>query len=220
MIPKSRPNLDRETVRRYLAFAAQSFSIVLPEGVLVLAIRGYYLDSQGKAGANDRGIYDDAIVVVSPAHCAAYNANTDPSRQRHGMAVLKPGTWSYKPGIHGLSKPVTQRYPAFVQDMPVTVVRDNLAEDTGWFGINIHTGGDTTTSSLGCQTIPPGQWENFRSLLNSELRARKQKAFWYLLVEETAFREWVKTKEVGHNTPSNFDSENDGRFRPATKGGS
>lgn len=151
-----------------------------PTEVLVIGFRGYYL-SMGKKGQNDRGIYDDAIVVIGPEHYSTYNANCDPSAFRPRIATLKPGTWLYKPGIHGLSKPKHLRYAAFVQAGPVTVQRDGAADETGWFGINIHRGAPNSTSSLGCQTIPPQQWPAFQATLMDQLKRAGQATFRYVL---------------------------------------
>lgn len=181
--PSSRPHIDRAKALAYL----QGAPVKLSE-VLVLAVRGYYLDTQGAPGRNDRGRYDDALVVLSPAACVAFNGNTDPSASRIRMAVLKPGVYRYKLGIHGLNRPAAQRYPAFVQAAAVTVIRDEVGPDTGWFGINIHRGGIGTTSSLGCQTVPPAQWSAFFELVKSELKRIGQKDFAYALIEETEFR--------------------------------
>ena len=136
----------------------------------VAGIRGYYRDTLGAPGVNDRGIYDDALFLSSPVGYAAWNANTDPSRVRKGrgsgaakgMAVLQSGLWfAHRFGLH------RGRYLALVQSGgPVTVRRDGDPPypDTGLFGINIHRGGWSTTSSLGCQTVHPAQWPAFIAL--------------------------------------------------------
>ncbi|MGK6355536.1 hypothetical protein ACMGDH_09920 [Sphingomonas sp. DT-207] len=138
--------------------------------VFVAGVRGYYRDTMGAAGLNDRGIYDDAIFLVSEAFFGSYNGNTDPSTRRggrgtgaaKGMASLNPGLWR----VHRFDRH-KGKYLALCQRAgPVTVTRDgsSVAEDypdTGLFGINIHNGGWRTTSSLGCQTIHPTQWTSF-----------------------------------------------------------
>ena len=167
MVPPSRPRITRAEVEALLA----PFGIdrVL-HPLLVLGIRGYYASAEG--GENQIGIYDDAIVLVSPDSILRCNGNTDPSRRRlghgtdeaKGMASLRAPQVCYAHvlGMHHPDKPTG--YPALVQRAGhVTVIRDGTPpyEDTGDFGINIHHGGSSTTSSEGCQTIHPDQWSQF-----------------------------------------------------------
>jgi lysozyme len=165
MLPPSRPRLS---LSELLAMVAPLGLTPASDPVFVVGVRGYYADTMGAPGRNDRGLYDDALFLVSPSLFAAYNGNTDPSRTRagsgtgaaKGMATLKPGLWR----VHRFDKHKGQ-YQALCQRAgPVTVTRDGAAgdyADTGMFGINIHRGGHGTTSSEGCQTIPPGQWDSF-----------------------------------------------------------
>lgn len=155
--------------------------------VLLFGCRGYFLNSMGAKGRNDRGIFDDAIFVLSPFVFASFNANTDPSIYRKGtgtgskkgVANLKTGLWLYQKGLH-------KGYQAFTQAAKVTVIRDGSPdyEDTGYFGINIHKGGVNSTSSLGCQTIYSPQWASFKTLVYGELDRIKQKKFKYILVDK------------------------------------
>lgn len=157
----------------------------------VLIVRGYFRDSMGAPLKNDRGIYDDAIFLCGPDHFSSYNGNSDPSGYRKGsgygsskgVARLKPG--SYRAHQLGLHK---GQYQALVQRVgPVTVIRDGNPdyEETGFFGINIHKGGDNTTSSLGCQTIPPSQWFAFIEAVRMMLNRLDQIVVPVILVERT-----------------------------------
>ena len=179
MLPPSRPQQAKSKTQALLTKAR------VDDAVALVGIRGYYRDSMGVPGENDRGIYDDAIFLVSQNAYAAFNANTDPSVRRAGIAVLKPGVHRYRKGKHGLSKP-GGGYPALrpanpAEELPVT--RDETGDSMG-IAINIHKGGYRTTSSEGCQTIYPSQWESFISLLYSEMDRAGQKTIPYLLVEE------------------------------------
>ena len=175
--PPSRPKLTRGAVEFILA----RHKVTAP--VALVGVRGYYRDSMGQPGVNDRGLYDDALFLISADTFAGFNANTDPSVARRGIATLKPGTWRYQLGIHGLNRPASQRYKALVQAGPVTVHRDDTGDDTGWFGINIHRGSRTTTSSLGCQTLVPDQWPAFIALVEQELKRAGQTVVPYVLTE-------------------------------------
>jgi lysozyme len=181
MLPPSRPQQAKSKTQALLTKAR------VDDAVALVGIRGYYRDSMGVPGENDRGIYDDAIFLVSPNAYATFNANTDPSVKRQGIAVLKPGVHRYRKGKHGLSKP-GGGYPALrpanpAEELPVT--RDGHGDSMG-IAINIHKGGTRTTSSEGCQTIYPSQWESFISLVYSEMDRAGQKTIPYLLVEEEA----------------------------------
>lgn len=175
-LPPGVPKKPREAVTK-LVTALKS---ELTNQVCLLGIRGYYHEDHND---NERGLYDDAIFVLSPNAFLAVNANVDPSVKRQGIATLQEGTWLYKVGMHGLSKPPEQRYLALVQAGPVTVSRDGEKAETGYFGINIHRGGYRGTSSLGCQTIYPGQWEVFFALVAREMQRAGQKTIHYILTK-------------------------------------
>lgn len=155
----------------------------------ILGQRGYFLNSIGVVGKNDRGKYDDAIFIVSPYVYKSFWANTDPSgyRKGHGygnskgMASLDPGIWTFKRGLHRGS------YMALVQRVEeVVVTRDGSPDykDEGWHGINIHKGGTKTTSSLGCQTIYPSQWSDFYNTVDKLMDKYEMNTIEYVLVEK------------------------------------
>jgi lysozyme len=162
----TRPKQSREQVGELVE------SLDVP--VALLAVRGYYKKQGKNKKSNDINIYDDAMFVWSANGHYAFNANTDPSVTRPGIATLKPGVWQYRLGIHNITKAKSRQYPALVQAAPVTVIRRGKGEDTGWFGINIHRGSRTSTSSLGCITLPPdGNWDSFYTLIKTEMSRAK-----------------------------------------------
>lgn len=178
LVPGTTPRYSRADVQSIL----QTYLEYDPKEVCILAIEGYYADTMGIPGHNDIGVYDDAIFIVGPDCFISFNANTDPSRRKQRMADLNAGVWLYKLGIHGLSKPEAKQYKALVQAAPVTVTRWLQGEDTGFFGINIHRGSYTGTSSLGCQTIWPDQWQSFISTVELQMKKLGQKTIKYLKV--------------------------------------
>jgi len=189
LLPLNRPQQKAAITRSLLA---KFRDLIPPDGrddaVVLIAVRGYYFTTMGNKAANDRGIYDDAIFVVAPDNVYSFNANTDPSGSKSGIAQLKSRqAVRYRPGMHGFSRKGGP-YPAFRQDSNVTVIRDGSGAQTdspnGRFWINLHRGGNTTTSSAGCQTIPPHQWNEFKTLVDGLLKKHGQQTFYYLLVEQ------------------------------------
>ena len=170
---------------------------------MMIGVRGYYLDSMGAKKKNDRRIWDDAFLVVTPNGMMTWQGNVDPNGWRKGqgfgrgkgMASLNPGVWIYGTGPH-------KGKAAFRQCAKVTVTRDGSPPypHTGYFGINIHPGGRNSTSSLGCQTIPADTWPSFKNFVYSalaEFKNPKRKNDWkstvhsfpYILINETERRE-------------------------------
>ena len=160
---------------------------MFPE-LFVLAVRGYFSQTIGEAG-NDINVYDDAHFIVSPLGISAWNSNVDPTRYGWNakagkyMARLSAGCWKFQRLIH------RAKYQAFGQgDNLVRVDRvradGSIARvETGLFGINDHLGGENGTSSEGCMTHPPTQWNDYRKKLNKVLALASLKQFDFILVE-------------------------------------
>ncbi len=180
IIPPARPKMTHQEAL-IMAHAAG----LAKHPVVMFGIREYYKKTMGDPEKNDRGIFDDALGVVTPTAFMIINGNTDPSGFRKGygtsestkgMASLKEGVWWYKKGLHKGRK-------AFVQARPFTVYRDaNTAkvpaskiiqldgfpvyEHTGWFGINHHNSTNPAgTGSAGCQTAPTNQHKVLREFI-------------------------------------------------------
>ncbi len=173
----TRPKLNRIEAEKY-------FPKYYYNEVHLLGIRGYYSKTMGKTPDNERGIYDDCICIIDGNTIYTFNANTDPSVFRKGIAKLKPGTYPYRKGKHHISSPTG--YPALRpategEELPVT--RDGEGDSFG-VAINIHKGGQNTTSSEGCQTIIADQWQEFIDLVYSLMDKYHQKTIMYTLVEQ------------------------------------
>lgn len=192
-IPPSKPKASISVVMTAAQNAWEKQSGKPMPDVFVLAVRGYYRDTMGKAGANDTGIYDDALFIVSPFGFSAWNGNVDPSRfgwngnAAKYMARLKLGCWTFQKLKHHAIRP--DGYQAFGQgERPVTVERirqdGTIAQtEAGCFGINLHRGGINGTSSEGCLTVAREQWEDFRDTLNEALRKSALSSFALILID-------------------------------------
>lgn len=193
-----KPKESREAVLKRVRKAVSASDILTERSlddwaaapVKLFGVRGYF------GAGNKRGIYDDAIFVETvDGDRAAFNANVDPSSRKTGRASLEANqiVW-YKPGFHGYGR--KSGHPAFRQASVCIVARDGgtgngtaigggLFKDSPnkRFWINLHKGGYRTTSSAGCQTIPPQQWEAFYSLVRTFLKRYEVKDFPYLLLK-------------------------------------
>lgn len=139
------PTISRQDAAAMLSGA---YPDLFREKVIVFGLRGFF----DPPGENKRGIYDDAIGIITPVsdEYRIYNANTDPSIFRPEIAVLQDGVYKYAQGLHGrhhldLSRledqkllhalqetkrdlePIPGRilpYYALIQSGPVTLLRD------------------------------------------------------------------------------------------------
>lgn len=177
VLPASRPRILRGEAEKLLA----AYGVKSPA---ILGIRGYYGDTMGVKGKNDRGVFDDALVIVTPRLYRTFNGNTDPSETGGRLAVLQCGAWDFKRGIHHPGTPGA--YKCLVQAGPVTVLRDNGVRETGEFYIHIHHAGFNTTTSAGCQTVYRGQWDEFEELYEREMDFYKLAEIPYVLTEEAS----------------------------------
>lgn len=204
-VPESRPRITRDEAIK----VANSKGVFLNHvPFVVIGIRGYYLDTMGKVGENDRGICDDALLLLADdGTFKTFNGNTDPSRIRRGagegatkgMAMLKEGCYRvHRCALH------RNKYEALCQrGGPVVVTRDGITEDyddKGMFGINIHKAGSFATHSEGCQTVYPDQWDEFIGTVHAQVKRIAGK-HWreydvtYLLIDKDDMDAALQTQE-------------------------
>jgi hypothetical protein len=195
----NKPKIDRQTAYAKLPPEICSDDKLLEllakqNYVFIIAFRGYYQDTMGAPGKNDRGIYDDCMCVVSDRVFMTFNGNTDPSRFRPGIATLVPGVYPYRRAKHGITTHADGGYWAFrpaTKNESLPVWRDGDVRLNGkgermtseGIAINIHKGGYNTTSSEGCQTIYPDQWDNFRDTVYDLMAQCSQEKILYVLAD-------------------------------------
>jgi lysozyme len=187
LLPPNRPLLPSAQIEKVIL---QHRAQLRPSDEVILVVwRGYYRDTMGEPGRNDVGIYDDAMFWIAPNSFSAWNGNADPTRlgwnAKAGkfMARLAVGVWRFEKWKH------KGQYWAFGQAGNKVTVERVRADGTvarpesGQFGINLHKGSLNHTSSEGCLTVPPSQWEAFRSHGYGLLEAWGQQTFPVILVE-------------------------------------
>lgn len=183
-VPSTRPEAALASVSAWVKEVPGGLTVAQSGKPYLVGRRGYYRDTMGEVGVNERGVYDDAVFVVYGKEVTSFNANTDPSKEAPGIATLVTGVWSYRLGTHNITKDPSKQYPALVQAAAVTVKRDGrqgLA--TGWFGVNMHRGGVHETTSAGCQTIYKPQWDEFLLLVTDLMEQCGLKHIAYVLTE-------------------------------------
>lgn len=164
--------------------------------VRLLGIRGY---QQGPDGERNRmGIYDDAIIRCIGEEITIWPASTDPGKyyimhpmNPHGCAQLQCGLSWFRVGMH------LNTHTALVQDSEFTVNRLDktgvkICQETGWFGINNHSGGpeyQVGKWSAGCQVVQSPEcawgktWMNYFNPIFAAIDSTGQKRVPYLLVD-------------------------------------
>jgi lysozyme len=172
--------LSKEEADKYLETA----SIPHKGSVIAIGIRGYYKNTMGKQGENDRGIFDDAIILIGPNYYKTFNANTDPRIIKAGVGMLLPGWHLFKQGWHGYGKASGhQAFRTANAKEILPVLRDGMVGIQQGVTINIHKGGQYNTNSIACQTIIADQWAEFKKDAYKLMNTEGQKVLPYLLLE-------------------------------------
>lgn len=190
--PSRRPDPSWPLLRDRLTKAGHDVAAMLANPLAVVAVRGLFSRTIGAPG-NDLNVYDDGGYVVIPQgegkdpKVRTFNINTDSTRYGWNagagkyMANLHPGWWWMRRRMH------RGKYWAFGQESDeVTVDRIDSSgkvrqTETGCFGIDLHPGGVSSTSSEGCQTVPREDWDELYTLIHNTVG---NKRFPYILLTE------------------------------------
>jgi len=173
--------------------------------VKIVAVRDY----KKSDGNNKVGVYDDAVMVLWPGGSKLFKSNSDPSRLGWNPGVGKPFA-QLTTGLHYFVRGYHKgKYPAFRQpdpsdsDQVKILINSGLTAadcrfkvlrtygvgdprnyyETGYFAINIHKGSEYGTSSWGCQTFDPADWNQFKELTYKLMDQYGQSVLPYLLIQ-------------------------------------
>ena len=182
-------------------------SVNVPERfkVKIVAVRDY----KKSDGQNKVGVYDDAVMVIWPEGSRLFKSNSDPSRLGWNSGVGKPFA-QLTTGLHYFIRGYHKgKYPAFRQPDPSDsnqvniLIKNGLTaadakfkvlrtygvgdsrnyHETGYYAINIHKGSEYGTSSWGCQTFDPSDWNQFKELVYSLMDKYSQSVLPYYLIQ-------------------------------------
>lgn len=152
-----------------------------------------------RSKADKPDAFDDLMILINGNNTTYFSCTTNPGTywlkkllNPKGAALLKPNQYlqGWKFGMH------QGKYEALVQNREVTVYRDRNKNDkseetniteTGYFGINIHRTGTSTTSvlnlnwSAGCQVL--NNPADFKELMH-QCKLSNKKTFTYTLLRE------------------------------------
>lgn len=187
---------------KYVDIAKQIISV--SKDLFILGVRE---DLEIKKREGDRFI--DKIILVDPSKptevAVSYQATTtpsvafysDPSRSmsKKGVAIMQPGVFEYKIGIHKKGSP--SQHEALLQSGPMEIQRFDLktptigtyrpgqAETGAEFGINLHKSSNDRgvcvgPYSAGCQVFADGK--DFEAFM-AKLKSSAQSKFLYVLIE-------------------------------------
>lgn len=187
VVPKSRPQKSREEVETILA---PLLGTLAPDKYPLVAfgLRGYYADSFGEKGKNDRGEWDDAIGWLDrrTGGFQIWNGNTDPTPKfRKGLGQIHaPQILQFRIGKHK-GRDAFRQASTFLVDRDGTDAPVKAPVDCAF---NWHDSlNPAKTSSEGCQTMPKDQFKAAREYGYVVVRQYypKNETFPYLLVDLT-----------------------------------
>jgi hypothetical protein len=99
MLPSSTPKATLADIDKILKPYRKALE---GESLIVVGVPGYY-SKMGATPGNDRGVYDDAMFIVSPTHFSAWNANVDPSlRWPRGFTATKRAITVFRAPVVGI----------------------------------------------------------------------------------------------------------------------
>lgn len=196
------PALEVEALqdRRVEALSlAQEIEAGRHSGWVLVKVRGYYLDSEGRRSWNDVGVFDDATILARFLHGVVVDVvrvrgNVDPNahgtyRDGRGVAsVVAPQLYHVAEGRHRSRRGLRQASPVLVDRYGADHLPGKGWEfrqaPADWPFLNEHDDRGRGTGSAGCGTYPPGEWAALYAA------ARDLGRIPVVVVEESARRAW------------------------------